>query len=70
MVKIIQIKEILEDGKLTGDMYGIQKLIKNIIERIEKNNELNYDDYKFTQAVMVKVKLALQKVNEIIKIDE
>ena len=66
----MEIKEILEDGKLTGDMYGIQKLIKNIIERIEKNNELNYDDYKFTQAVMVKVKLALQKVNEIIKIDE
>lgn len=68
MVKIIQVKEILEDGKLTDNMYNVEKLIQSIIQRIENNNELNYDDYKFTQAVMVKVKQALQKVNEVIKI--
>lgn len=68
LVKIIQVKETLEDGKLTDNMYNVEKLIQSIIKRIENNNELNYDDYKFTQAVKVKVKQALQKVNEIIKI--
>ena len=68
MVKIIQVKETIENGELTNNMYSIKDLIQSIIKQIENNNELNYDDYIFAQAVFIKVKQALQKVNEIIKI--
>ena len=68
MVKIIQVKETIENGELTNNMYSIKDLIQSILKQIENNNELNYDDYIFAQAVFIKVKQALQKVNEIIKI--
>ena len=68
MVKLVQVKETVEDGELLENMYNIKTLIQSIIKQIESNNELNYDDYKFTLAAFIKVRQALQKVNEIIKI--
>lgn len=68
MIKLIQVKETVEDTKITEDMYCIEALIHSIIQQIEFNKELNYDDFKFTQAVFKKVKSALKKVNEVIKI--
>lgn len=68
MIKVLQVTETIEDGKLLDNIDKSNKLIKEIEQRLEKNNELNIDDFKFIEIVFEKVKRALQKINDVLKI--
>lgn len=68
MVKILEVKETLEDSELVENMYKIEELIKDIIKRLETDNELSIDDFRFTNIVLKKTKIALAKVNTVIRI--
>lgn len=68
MIKILQVTETIEDGKLLDNVYKSEELIKEIEHRFEKNNELNIDDFKFIDITFEKVRIALQKANEILKV--
>lgn len=67
MIKIIEVKETITDGKFINNIYNIEKLIRNIIKRIENTNELNYDDYKFLEIIMEKTKISLTKAYDVMK---
>lgn len=67
MIKIIEVKETITDGKFINNIYNIEKLIRNIIKRIENTNELNYDDYKFLEIIMEKTRISLTKAYDVMK---
>ncbi len=68
MVKLYEVKETTADSSIIGNMHSIRILIQDIIRAVECKEELNYDDYIFTNTTLKKVKKALQKVDSIIKI--
>lgn len=70
MIKTIQIVETLAGSELIQNMYDTEKLIKDIISIIEDNSVLNIEDYKFTNFVLEKTKVNLQKVKNILKVGE
>ena len=67
MIKIIEVKETIADSSLIKDIYITENLIKDIIKELEANAEMNRDDYNFSSTVIMKVKVALQKVATLIK---
>ena len=68
MLKVVELKQTTNKSNLICNMYSIRVLIKYIIKVIEKEkeNELNYDDYIFTDMVLDRVETALQKVDNIL----
>lgn len=68
MVKIIEIKQTVGNPKLLDNIFEIQKITQDIINRFERSNELTFDDYLFIESVTAKVRNSLKKVNEILKI--
>ena len=67
MVKIVEVKETIFDSRLVENIYDIEKIIKNIISRLEFTNELNYDDYKFIDIVIEKSRIGIEKAYEVMK---
>lgn len=67
MLKIIEIKETIEDSSFIDNIYKIQKLNREIINKIEYIKELNKDDYKYISILAEKTKIALEKINQIYK---
>ena len=70
MIKTIQVVETLAESKLIQNMYETDKLIKEIITIIEGSSVLNIEDYKFTNFVLEKTKMNLQKVKNVLKVGE
>ena len=66
--KIIEIKETLEDSKFVDNIYNIQRIDKEIINKTEYIIELNKDDYNYISILAEKSKIALEKINQILKI--
>lgn len=64
MIKIIEVKETIADSSLIKGIY----ITENLIKELEANAEMNRDDYNFSSTVLMKVKVALQKVATLIKI--
>lgn len=67
MLKIIEIKETIEDSLFIDNIYKIQKLNREIINKTEYIKELNKDDYKYISILAEKAKIALEKINQIYK---
>lgn len=68
MIKIIQVKETLEDGKLQDNIYDIEATTKKIIKKLDAINELNYIDYNFISIVLEQTNKSLQKAYAVMKI--
>ena len=67
MMRIIEIKETIYVSKLIDNISTADKLIKDIIKKMEFITELNKDDYNFINIVMEKTRTNLEKVNPLIK---
>lgn len=70
MVTAIQIVETLKDSELIQNLYDNEKLIKDITNIIDEKKVLNIEDYRFTNFVLEKTKINLQKVKNILKVGE
>lgn len=68
MIKVLEIRETLADTNLTKDICKVRELVEDITSTLEANNTMNRDDYKFASIVFEKTRIALQKVNALIKI--
>lgn len=68
MLRVVEVKQTTNKSNLIFNMYSINILIQDIIRIIEREEELNYDDYVFTNRVLEKVETALQKVDKILHI--
>ena len=68
MVKILEVKQTINNDNVVEDMYDIELLIKYIIRYIEQTREINNDDNKYISIILAKVKTALKKVSEILKV--
>ena len=68
MLRVVEVKKTTNKSNLICNMYSINILIQDIIRIIEREEELNYDDYVFTNRVLDKVETALQKVDKILHI--
>lgn len=68
MLRVVEVKQTTNKSNLICNMYSINILIQDIIRIIEREEELNYDDYVFTNRVLGKVETALQKVDKILHI--
>lgn len=68
MLKIIELKETLEDTSLIDNLYKVNKLTKEIIKQTEFITELNKTDFDYINIIMEKTKNNLEKVKELIKI--
>lgn len=66
MLKIVEIKETLEDTKIIDNIYTIEKLIRSMINDTEFITEINYHDYKYIEILLEKSRITLQKANEIL----
>lgn len=68
MVKILEVKETLEDSKLIDNIYLIDGIIKDIIKQTEFITELNKDDFNYLNIVLEKTKTNLRKVQLLTKL--
>lgn len=68
MVKILEVKETLEDSKLIDNIYLINGIIKDIIKQTEFITELNKDDFNYLNIVLEKTKTNLRKVQLLTKL--
>lgn len=67
MLKIVELKETLEDTSLIYNIYEINKIIKEIIKQTEFITELNKTDFDYINIIMEKTKNNLEKVEKLIK---
>ena len=68
MIKIVEIKETLFDSQLAKDICWLNQLTKQMMNKIENIQDINYDDYKYLQILLEKTKIGLKKANEILKL--
>ncbi len=68
MLKIIELRETLEDTSLIDNLYKVNKLTKELIKQTEFITELNKTDFDYINIIMEKTKNNLEKVKELIKI--
>lgn len=68
MIKIVEIKETLFDSQIVKDIYCLNQLTKQMMNKIENIEDINYDDYKYLQILLEKTKIGLKKANEILKL--
>lgn len=68
MLKIVELKETLEDTSLIDNLYEVNKLTKEIIKQTEFITELNKVDFNYIDIVIEKTKINLEKVEKLIKI--
>lgn len=67
MLKIIEIKETIEDSSFLDNIYKIQKLNREIINKTEDIKEINKDDYNYISILAEKSRIILEKINQIYK---
>ena len=67
MIKIVEIKETLQDTTLLDNIYSIDKIVKEIIKRTEFITDLNQDDYNYINIILEKIKINLNKANLLMK---
>ena len=67
MIKIIEVKETIQDTTLLDNIYSIDKIVKEIIKRTEFITDLNKDDYNYINIILDKIKTNLNKANLLIK---
>lgn len=68
LLKIIELRETLEDTSLIDNLYKVNKLTKELIKQTEFITELNKTDFDYINIIMEKTKNNLEKVKELIKI--
>ena len=68
MLKIIELRETLENTPLIDNLYKVNKLTKELIKQTEFITELNKTDFDYINIIMEKTKNNLEKVKELIKI--
>ena len=68
MLKIVELKETLEDTSLIDNQKEVNKLTKEIIKQTEFITELNKVDFNYIDIVIEKTKINLEKVEKLIKI--
>ena len=68
MLKVVAVRQTLEDTKLVKDIYEIEELFKDIIRRIKKYNELDEIDFRFINLTLGRTKADLTKVDTLLKI--
>lgn len=68
MLKIIELRETLENTSLIDNLYKVNKLTKELIKQTEFITELNKTDFDYINIIMEKTKNNLEKVKELIKI--
>jgi len=67
VLKIIEIKETIEDSPFLDNIYKIQKLNREIINKTELTTEINKDDYNYISILAEKARIILEKINQIYK---
>lgn len=67
MLKVFEIKETLENTFLIDNLYKINKITKELINKTEFITELNKTDFDYINIVLEKTRNNLEKVNKIIK---
>lgn len=67
MLKVIEIRQTLEDTTLAKDICEVEELLKDIQRRLEKYNELDEIDFRFIRLTLGRVKIDLAKVNTLLK---
>ncbi len=66
MLKIVKIKETLEDTELISNIYAINKISNELINQTKFITELSEIDFDYINIVLVNVKNNLEKVKKII----
>lgn len=67
MLRIVEVKETLEDTSLIDNLYEVNKLTKELIKRTEFIEELNKTDFDYINILMEKTKCNLEKISKIIQ---
>lgn len=65
MLKIIEVKEELDNSTLVDNVYEIHKMIQHMIQDTEYITEINKDDYNYLNIFMGKTKNNLEKIKYI-----
>lgn len=66
MLKVVEVRETLEDTSLIDNLYEVNKLTKELIRQTEFVSELNKTDFEYINIVLEKTRTNLEKVLKII----
>lgn len=67
MLKVVEIKETLEDTEIINNIYEVNNAIRSIIKQTEFITELNKTDYDYLNIILRRTKINLNKINTILK---
>ena len=68
--RIIEIKEYLQDSNLLENIYAVRKLLGSLETDLHFMTNINKDDYNYLNTVIHKIKVNLEKVSAIIKLQD
>ena len=66
-VKIVEIREFLEDSDLQYNFYEVVKLLRKLENELHFILSMNKDDYDYMNTIISKMKTNLEKVNCILE---
>ena len=66
-VKIVEIREFLEDSDLQYNFYEVIKLLRKLENDLHFILSMNKDDYDYINTVVSKIKINLEKVSCILE---
>ena len=68
MLRVVELKETLEDSQLIDNIYAINKITQDMVRLTEFMIDFNYNDYRYINVVMERCKRALEKVYSVMEI--
>ena len=68
MVRIRHLIDIYDNDKILNDIYSILELIGNIANEIDVADNLENEDYRYINQLIVKSKNALERAYSVIKL--
>lgn len=69
-MRIVELKENIVKSDLLQNLYDISKIVNDITISAELMKSINKDDFNYLEIVIEKIKVNLQKVYVLMKINE
>lgn len=58
---LLEIRQDLNDTSLKNEIYTTSRLVRNLLECVDKTNDINYTDYIYISTLTSKAKSLLDK---------
>ena len=58
---LLEIRQDLNDTSVKNEIYAVSRIVRNLLECVDKTNDINYTDYMYISTLTSKAKTLLDK---------